>query len=364
MKNSQSKILFAALGLGLTLTTSVSHATKAKDLALECVATYKVHESKDYWIPAHYRVPDQHGTTMLYEILNLEGKDCQKLKDHYGMNIVLNQKLGETNLPNNAIFLGVNPKEGQILKTAVTQQFKYQTDTGELPLFPMVHSEEASLLGYSGQANSKALYNTPTYASLSDQQKLSVLDTVMVHIQYGKVFTNYNDSSSFLDLLLNIDVTDLNSQKEYLQDLLLVISNIQKKNHNFTTLSPGKLVAQKINQLLYITKGTQWAPAIEVYQTNPVLFHSQVVQWAFLSDMTKAPVLNAAEVESFLSYALETSINLKKVNQLLEARILLNQYQEATKVILYFSGEKKHIAEAQYDLTEKSKELIQQILGL
>ena len=227
----------------------------------------------------------------------------------------------------------------------------------------MVHSEWASLLGYSGKANSTALYNTPAYARLSDQQKLFVLDTVMEHIQYGKVFTNYNDSSSFLDLLLNIDVTEINSQRDYLQDLLLVMSNIQKKNHNFTTLSPGKMVAQKINQLLYITKGTQWSSAIEVYQKYPVLFHSQVVQWA-LSDVTKAPVLNAAEVESFLSYALETSINLKKVNQLLEARILLNQYQDAAKVILYFAGEKQHIAEVQYDLTEKSKELIQQILGL
>ena len=114
MKNSQSKIIFAALGLGLTLTTPASHATNAKDLALECVATYKVYESKDYWIPAHHRVPDLHGTTMLYEILNLDGKDCQKLKDHYGMNFVLNQKLGETNLPQNAILLGVNPSEGQI----------------------------------------------------------------------------------------------------------------------------------------------------------------------------------------------------------------------------------------------------------
>lgn len=358
MKSLKTTLKAATFTLVTTLAASLAQATNIKDLALECVATYKVHDSKTYYIPAHHRVPDITGATLFFEVLSLAGKDCQKLKDHYGINVVLNQKLGDSQMPSDAVFTGISPNQGKILQTSVSQSFSYESEGGELPLFPLVHNEFASFLGYHGKADTQALYGTPAYASLTDQTKLSVLQKVLTQLDYGKHFRSYEDSN-YLELLLNLGVQDLDSQKEYLQSLLLVLRNGGYENY-INSSSPAVKIVEKVNQLLFVTKGSKSATALEIYKKMPILFHSQAVKWAF--EVTSAPVLNAQEVEEFLSFALETSNDLKKVDQLVQARILLEQYKDAAEIILEFSGQKSHMSKTHYELTEKSKELIQQIL--
>ncbi len=354
-----------ALAAILTFSSNV-FAAKTSDFKLECIANYHVYDQVHYIIPAHHRVPDISGGGMIYEITSLHGKDCGKLKEFYGMNVILNQKLGDVEVPAGAVGIQKGKNIGQDLQQEVSQSFSYVSSyENELPLFPLVHNEYVELLGFSGKADAQKLYGVPAFENLTDAQLALVKDKILSELEYGKIYADsyaIDSKEGFMTVLNSLQFKDESFQKEYLEDLLLVFRNAGKYTTHFVSFIPVVQLGQKINQLIALYGGTKWQSKIDIYKNYPNLFQEQIIAWSF-NDDGKAPVLNAEEVEQVLAFVLFEVKKLKPITEVYEAQVLKSQFEQVGEMIKKYS-EGNYAGTVHFDLNENSVQLVEEIQQL
>ncbi len=341
-------------------------AARTSDFKLDCKAYYHVYDQVKYVIPAHHRVPDISGGGMIYEITSLQGKDCTKLKEYYGMNVILNQKLGDVKVPMEAI--GVQPGKdiGKDLQVEVEQNFSYvSTYEEELPLFPLVHNEYVYLLSFSGKADVQKLYGVPAFENLTDKQLEVVQDKILSELEYGKIYADsyaIDSKEGFMTLLTSLPFKEEAFQKEYLQELLNVFRNAGKYTTHFVSFIPVVQLGQKINQLISIYGGAKWQTKLDIYKNYPNLFQEQIIAWSF-NDDGKAPVLTAEEVEQVLAFILFEIKKLKPITEVYEAQVLKSQFEQAAEMIEKFS-EGNYPGTVHFNLNANSVRLVEEIKQL
>jgi len=360
--------VFASMVIGSSIASAV---TKASDLALDCSGTYKVLSSKPYFISNEgTRSDPRAGTSEKIEVLSVEGEDCELLKTHYNIDIYEGLELGYGEYTGSdykeAVALSKS-RPGKVFPFKTTQHFTFKDKHGNLPLFPLAHRESAYVLGITKPADVTALYGTVAPTELSDEDKVLLYDKVRSYLETGNVLAGISPSyhyNPFINLAISLEPEDESLAKQYIQDLLLIFTNITRLKSSFTSFSPGVQFGTKINQLLNKHGESKWATKLEILKRNPLLFESQIVGWAFNGE--KAPQLNATDTEEFLEHALEQAQNLAKVPQVMEARYLLKQYKEAAGTI-YRHRVKKNLRGTSttfYELTPHAESLIEQILAV
>ena len=360
--------------LGLILTLSGLAVSGAQGLAkgnidqlkLECGGIYTVEVSTPFYIPPQGRAMARSGLNEKIKILSVEGKDCLKIKNNYGIEVSVGQSLNivsGSQLESKALSQLSKARLGQSFEFEATQTFKYATKSGSLPLFPTVHEEWVNILGKTGKADSAALYSTPDFSSLTDRQLMSVLQESIWQIEWGKKYQGYNGAFGDVWVSLIVETTQKEEKniKQHLTDLVNVFKNISRFSGSFVSYHPGVLIGQKVNSMLNEHGTTKWSTKLQVFKANPLLFEDQIVGWSFMTKGTTAPSLTANEVDDFLAHALEVCKNLAKVPQVLEARYLLSQYKEAAKSIKLHDGETNGKLKL-YELGESANKLVAEIL--
>jgi hypothetical protein len=338
-------------------------ATTAQDLALTCGGHYKVLTSVPYFKDnTGTRAPNFAGTNETIEVLDVAGSGCKILADYYGLSVKVGQVLDYgvgTGESYEAAVEQAKLRQGQTFPFSTEQHYTYLAKDGTLPLFPLVHEEHATLLNLWGSPNVKTLYGTPDLADLTDAELAGIYQEIMGQKGYGKTY-HYNDhGDAWLSLALKLKPHELDAQKEYATNLVNLFQNVTIGAGSFVTLSAGKSVGETLNSLLNELGGTKWAPKLLVWKQNPLLFDDQIVGWArFETVVTKAPLLNEAELEEFLTFALETAQTLKLVQWVPGAWQKIGEFKTAAKSILVAS----HANGPQpplYVLTPKAQELAQ-----
>ena len=341
----------------LVVMPSFANATSIQDLKLDCSAQYQVLVSTPYYHASNGRNGPEAGTRESVQILSLVGSGCARLDADFGIAATVSLQLDygiSTGGDRDQAIQLAKERQGQIFSVSAEQTFKYQTQDGDLPLFPLIHEESVSFLSLSGEANSKVLYGTPLRAELTDQQVMHLLDAVFDQLEWGKVSEEYQwNNEAWLDLAISLTPQSNSSVKEDIQNLLLIFSNTVKYTSSLTTSSTGAKLGMRINELLNSYGGSKFETKLDALEKNPLLFDNQIVDWAFGS--SKAPVLDSQGIEGFLEYVLAQVTNLAKVPDVTECRILLAQYKEATQSIQSHG--------TSYLLSEKSEHLVEQILA-
>ncbi len=339
------------------LISSFAMAKTPANLKLSCQATYKVIEENKFYKPAHYRVNGYDGVAQKLQVLKISGKDCAKLFTYYDIDLKVGEIIGDGQIPAGALFTGIGENLGKTLIAKTSQSFIYDHN-GELPLFPLVHSESAHLLK-TGIANSKELYGTPAIEDLTDQQKNKILEKLLWILDHGK---NMDAWSSFFSLFLKLDMADKVEQQEYLDSLLLAFKNMAKANPSVTTLSSPVMLGGKINTLLNTLGGTKWQTALEVYQQNPMLLNSSVI--SSLGHNAEAPKLSTEDIEYYLMYAHTVAKQIKELPNFM-SKTYLYQYKESAKSLkMHSTSSETNWFGPKYELNEASLVLIENILKL
>jgi hypothetical protein len=339
------------------LISSIAMAKTPADLKLSCQATYKVLEENKFYKPPHYRVNGYDGVAQKLQVLKISGKDCDKLFTYYDLNLKVGEIVGDGQIPSGAHFTGYGENLGKTLIAKTSQSFTYDHN-GELPLYPLVHSESAHLLK-TGTANSKELYGTPALEDLTDQQKNVILEKLLWILDHGK---NIDSWSPFFTLLLKLDMHDMEKQQEYLNSLLLAFKNMAKANPSVTTLSSPVMLGGKINTLLNTLGGTKWQTALEVYQQNPMLLNSSVL--SSLGNNAEAPNLSTEDIEAYLAYAYTVAKQIEELPNFM-SKSFLYQYKESAKSLkMHSTSSPNTFWGPRYELNAISLELIESILKL
>lgn len=326
------KTIFSIIFLSFIALTS--HAKTSKELLLHCEVTYLVLNSKNYYVPPHYRVSEYVTNQESIKILKVSGDDCDVFKSAFGIELKSGQIINTAqNLPGRAIFTGYNhQREGKVTTEKIKQSFKYQLKNDELPLFPLVHQEYASILNINKEANVEKLYGIKSVQNLSDDEKLKLVYLINQAIQYG-LDTSFYKTNSFLELLASLEFKSINKMKDYNLALLIVIKNLSKTNFALYNQYVLRNLIHSANKTLNITDGNKYKSKLEVLKLNPILF-----DFSIISDMQKAPELNETQIEEYLTYALEFSKKLKEVDRLPEVRKLLKQYKDSSHQIYKHSN--------------------------
>ena len=368
MESSPNKMNLAALFSSILLMTGFAQAENISNLTVECHGTYEVISAVPYFTPAPKGpsrvIPRAHaGANERIQITSLVGKDCEKLKSGYGIELKLGMDLpysqgtSPSTLEEAAVFAA-----GEVHKTypfETSQTFGYALANGDLPLFPTIHSEYLNVLGLRGQADSKTLYGILPLSELADASKSKIAKELLSMEDYGLPYQGYTqpDADQWLRLLVSLEFKDPADTIEHLGDLVLLFNNIVKQTTQFYTSSPSKLVGQKIAALLNTYGKSKWSSKMEILKRNPALLNEQAVIWS-----KPAEVLNLtnSEIEEFLDDALIKVQALSKVLQVDEARILKAQYQGAAAALKVSPiAQDKH-----FDLSPHSEELIAMIQSL
>lgn len=360
--------MFKSLVVATTLVVSArAGATTVKDLALTCGGQYKVLSSVPYFKDnTGTRAPNFAGTNEKVLVLSVQGKDCAKLKEHYGVSVEVGQVVdfGVSTAPTlEAAQAAAKKRLGKTLSFETSQSFSYVSE-GTLPLFPLVHGESASLLSVSGQADAKALYGTPALGDLTELQYNTVLDAVSWQIEWGKKFHYQGWGDEWLSLIFDMKPEAQAAKKEYAERLLLFFENATKLGGSFTTFSPCVLIGQEVNALLNELGGTQWSGKLDVWKRHPLLFNDHLIAWARFSQgpVTKAPLLSPEDLEEYLAFALEQAEALEKVAWVGEANVFLHSFKASAGSILDATrpnGSQPPL----YVLTPKGQELADKLLA-
>ncbi len=353
-----------------SLLPNLSHAITSTDLKLNCQGHYQVLSATPYYDghftnkPVRYIPPPEAGAKEIIQIIDLIGVDCAKLKSGYGLEFLVGQKLDYTEPVKGAVTLEnavqfAAQEIGATHSFAVQQQFTYQDNKGNLPLYPLVHEEYAYALNQVGKADAGLLYGVPSVQQLTDSQKLKALDILYEQVQYGKIYAgNYNGSSDqWLKLILNLTPTESQAAMQYAADLKNLFANSSHTSSTFYTLEVGSMIGQKLNKMLNLLGGTKWQTKLQIVEQEPLLLDFQLITW---SQEYEALELNSQESEDFLTYALAQVQYLVKLPQLTEAVILFSQYQNAAKTLLEYSKDAT-LAGYKYELSNRSLKLIEDI---
>lgn len=369
MKTTVTQMIYGlSLSLPLTL-TSVANAKTTTDLTLDCHGEYQVVSATPYFqdFPKHpTRAPQiaHAGANEIVKVVSLEGADCEKLKTYYGVDLYVGQSVPMTvsTLPatKSQAEIFANEEIGKKYPIEISQDFLY-TDDKNLPLFPYVHAEYVQVLSLHGQANSKALYGTPTFGDLSDAVKQKIAKYIFEKKTWGKVYSEYYGSSADNDnwtmLLGKLSFKDEDLALQYVQDLALMFNNATK---NYGTIYPYSAVAE-IGKVLSVNLNkygkSKWSTKLNIVKQNPALLSTFVLPWSNKEEVVQ---LTAIEVEEYLTYTLDQIKLLKQVTQLVQASILAGQYQKSAQALLSKSIDNKPL----FELTPKSLELIETIKAL
>lgn len=355
----------------LLLPLSVSAKIKnVNDLKLDCHGQYQVLNSTPYFMDnSGTRAPNLAGTKETISVQSLKGKDCEKLAEYYGISLSLGQTLpygvstGESY--EEALKLA-SERKGSIQSFSTTLSFSYQTKTGRLPFFPLIHKEQAHVLGLAGEGDVAALYGTPELNSLSDLQKYKVSDEIFSILEFGKSIGSHINfyNQNLLNLALSLVPEEESYALSYLQRLLLVFNNATKYQSSLTPFSTQTNIGHAANKLLNLFGKSKFSESkLQVYKTHPMLFADQLVSWVW-KETEKAPQISEEEIEQLLTYFVEKGKILVQVPpQLYEASYLLNQYKNAAKTLQKFSTG-NHLSNVTFELSDKSQELISALLEL
>jgi len=346
--------------IGATIALPFSaQATNIEDLALECYGTYQVDSSHPYFISNEgTRALPRAGTSETITVLSQEGKDCQKLATFYGVQLDVGQQLAYgigTGGSYEAAVAAAENRIGKVFSYAVSQSFTYVGIHGKLPLFPVVHSEEATLLGVSGQADAAGLYGSTPVEDLTIEHKRQLLDIVAVNLDYGKVFQSRlpGNFGAFLGLLPDLQ-PDLGSPEmaSFINTLLLIFNNVSKYSGGFVTFAPGVHLGNQVNALLNAGQ-VEDERKLRIWQRYPLLFDAQIVSWGRISREYSIPQPDSEQITEILIYSKELSERLANVPEVVEARMKLAQHQHQARTLLKY-----------YDLDETQASLAQEIVDL
>jgi hypothetical protein len=360
------------LGMVALLGSMTTYAkTTVEDLKLDCQYEYKILESQNYHIDNYgTRAPDFNGVAEVIEVLSIQGPDCQKIEDHYGVKVSPGAviDLGPKGRPIGKLkYLGINHDEiGKVKHATPSQYFSFKLSNGELPWFPHFHAETVQIFHMVGTADVEALYGTKKIKDLEDKFLLKTSEKIMSSLSWGKdLQDNYigADNSVKLKLLHLLTPKSKSAKEDFLQDLILLFSNGTKYDSSFTSGHHNIEIGKKVNALLNEFGQTKFGtPKLKVFQKNPALFADQLVSWIYFTP-EKAPMLTEVELEEFLDFALEKVKVYDQVPELYEARVLQNQYVNAAKTIKKFSTyNHPTYKRPHYELSTLSEQLITEIL--
>ena len=202
--------------------------TAAKDLQVLCSAKAKVTEvfniKFNKGLPPHGRfngIEPSLSFQASLEVINQE-PGCSVLKDKYQIyigNLAMNGGISPAT-EDQAVL--ISHLKNQVVDLKLKQQIGYQTKSGYLPLFPLVHSEKLNFGISSGIISGSVnlpfdlnwLYQVPKVENLSDIEKLSLAEKASVFI-FQKENSFSGVLSDYLNLFLTLEPHQENLKKSY-----------------------------------------------------------------------------------------------------------------------------------------------------